>query len=120
MKNENQNVADVKPCGSCELITGSSKRIRKGSDQFEFPDHAASKRRINRVSGQLNAISRMIDEREYCPDIIQQIRAATSALRSLEAEVLKRHLAGCVRNAFRANDPSDANDKIEEILRLLK
>lgn len=84
------------------------------------PDHAASKKRINRIKGQLDAVSRMIDERVYCPDIIQQIRAATSALRGLEAEVLRGHLRGCVKKAMESKNSFEVNDKIEEILQLLK
>ena len=90
-----------------------------GKNPASHPDHSASKRRINRVKGQLDAVSRMIDEREYCPDIIQQIRAATSALRGLEAEVLRGHLRGCVRKAFESENSFEVNDKIEEILNLL-
>lgn len=84
------------------------------------PHHAASKKRINRVKGQLDAVARMIDERAYCPDIIQQIRAATSALRGLEAEVLRGHLRGCVKKAMGSKNSFEVNDKIEEILQLLK
>ena len=87
---------------------------------FVHPDHSASKKRINRVKGQLEAVSRMIENREYCPDIIQQIRAATSALRGLEAEVLKGHLRGCVKQAFESKNSFDINDKIDEVLLLLK
>ena len=83
------------------------------------PDHSASKKRINRVKGQLDAVARMIDEREYCPNIIQQIRAATNALRSLESEVLRGHIRGCVKKAFESKDSFETNDKIEEILKLI-
>lgn len=54
-------------------------------------DHTASKKRLNRIKGQLDAVSKMIDDRKYCPDIIQQIRAAKSALQGLEFEILEGH-----------------------------
>ena len=101
---------NIKSCGSC---TSKSR-----TPSAPHPDHSASKRRINRVKGQLDAVSRMIDDREYCPDIIQQIRAATSALRGLESEVLRSHLHSCVRTAFESEHRFDANQKIEEILSL--
>lgn len=84
------------------------------------PDHSASKKRINRVKGQLDAVSRMIDERKYCPDIIQQVRAAKSALQGLEFEILERHLEGCVHDALQARDKEDMKTKIEEIMTLMK
>lgn len=83
------------------------------------PDHSSSKKRLNRAKGQLEAVSRMIDERRYCPEIIQQIRAARSALLGLESEILRGHLRGCVKKAFESRNSFEANDKIEEILELL-
>jgi DNA-binding FrmR family transcriptional regulator len=60
----------------------------------------------------------MIDERRYCPEIIQQIRAATNALKGLEQEVLKGHLEGCVREAMESRDPFVVRNKVDEILKL--
>lgn len=81
-------------------------------------DHTASTTRINRIKGQVDAISRMMGERRYCPEIIQQIRAATNALKSLEREVLKGHLQGCVRSAMESKDPFLVRDKVDEIVKL--
>lgn len=85
----------------------------------KHPDHSASKKRINRIRGQLDAVARMIDSREYCPNIIQQIRAATSALRGLEAEILGGHLRGCVKSALASKDANETDAKIEEIMRMV-
>jgi DNA-binding FrmR family transcriptional regulator len=101
-------------CGSCEEPSAKTRKGRKP----DHPDHSPSKKRINRIKGQLNAVSRMIDERKYCPDILQQIRAATNAMRGLETEVLRGHLRGCVKNAFESRNTFDMNDKVEEILDL--
>ncbi len=117
---EKQIIKDEK-CGSCDAPDQDAATGRSAGASIEgmHPDHSASKKRINRVKGQLDAVARMIDEREYCPGIIQQIRAATSALRGLEAEVLRGHLRGCVKKAIQSNDSFEVNDKIEEILQLL-
>ncbi len=117
---EKQIIKDEK-CGTCDASDQEMdvSRSVRGSIGGIHPDHSASKKRINRVKGQLDAVARMIDEREYCPDIIQQIRAATNALRGLEAEVLKGHLRGCVKKVMQSNDSFVVNNKIEEILQLL-
>ena len=52
------------------------------------PDHRAEISRIRRISGQLNGIENMILEGRYCPDILMQTKAISSALRSLEASLL--------------------------------
>ena len=54
------------------------------------------KTRINRVSGQVAGIGRMIDEDKYCVDILNQIAAARSALDSLGVKLLSNHLESCV------------------------
>lgn len=82
-------------------------------------DHTASKKRISRARGQLDAVARMIDEKRYCPEIIIQIRAVTNALRAAEQEILQRHLRGCVKTAFQSKDPFDMDEKINEIMKLM-
>ena len=52
--------------------------------------------RLNRVSGQIAGIQRMIDEDRYCVDILNQIAAARSALDALGIELLTGHLESCV------------------------
>jgi DNA-binding FrmR family transcriptional regulator len=101
-------------CGGCDETPAKPGKPRRTA----HPDHSASLKRINRIRGQLDAVSRMIGERRYCPDILQQIRAATNAMRGLEAEVLRGHLRGCVKNAFESRNSFDINDKVEEILAL--
>jgi DNA-binding FrmR family transcriptional regulator len=82
------------------------------------PNHQPSKNRVNRARGQVEAIARMIDEDRYCPEIIQQIRAATNALKGLEQEILKRHLECCVREAMVSRDSRQAKDKVNEVIKL--
>lgn len=81
-------------------------------------ERTASAMRISRIKGQVDAVSRMLAEKQYCPEIIQQIRAATNALKSLEREVLKGHLHGCVRSAMESKDPYMVRDKVDEIVKL--
>lgn len=107
-------------CGLCEVIDAAEPTFTTSPElASKHTDHTGSKKRLNRVKGQLEAISRMIDDGKYCPEIIQQITAATNALRALKAEVLERHLRGCVKAAFQSKDPFDMNEKIEEIVKIV-
>ena len=76
--------------------------------------------RLNRASGQVQGIGRMIDEGRYCVDVIRQIRAAKSALSALEGVVLERHLQTCVTQALTSNNESNSQEKIDEILGLFR
>nr|WP_156770716.1 metal-sensitive transcriptional regulator [Mycobacterium gordonae] len=57
-------------------------------------------KRLRRVEGQVRGISKMIDEDKYCIDILTQISAASSALRSVALNLLDDHLESCVTQAI--------------------
>ncbi|HEY0075315.1 MAG TPA: metal-sensitive transcriptional regulator [Abditibacteriaceae bacterium] len=54
------------------------------------------KARVNRISGQVNGVGKMIDEDRYCLDILNQISAVRNALDALGVELLTNHLECCL------------------------
>ncbi len=54
------------------------------------------KNRLNRITGQLNGIGKMLDENRYCGDILVQVAAVESALQSLAYRILQEHMESCV------------------------
>ena len=52
--------------------------------------------RVKRIAGQVTGIERMLEEKRYCVDILNQIAAVRSALDALGIELLTRHLETCV------------------------
>ena len=85
----------------------------------ELSPHHDQLPRLKRVRGQVEGIEKMILDKRYCIEILQQIKAARSALLSLEALILETHLKGCVRNAIESRDGLFAEKKIQEISDLL-
>lgn len=83
-------------------------------------DHSAELKRLSRIKGQVEGVERMIHEKRYCPEIVIQIKAIRSALRSLEANVVEAHMRHCVKDAIKSKDPAMVNQKLEEILLLIK
>lgn len=81
------------------------------------PEHGASVPRLNRAVGQLEGVKKMIADGRYCPDILIQLRAARTAIRSVETEIFQRHLSGCVANSF--GRPRESAAKIAEIKKLI-
>lgn len=62
-------------------------------------DHADNQkvlRRLNRISGQVAGVRKMVEEGRYCVEILHQIAALRSALNALGIELLTKHLEGCV------------------------
>lgn len=86
----------------------------------KHPDHSAEIARLNRILGQIDGVKKMIAERRYCPDIITQLRAISSATKAVEANLLETHLAACVIETFRAKNKKDQQQKIEELIKLFK
>jgi DNA-binding FrmR family transcriptional regulator len=70
-------------------------------------------KRLRRIEGQVRGIARMVDEDQYCIDILTQVSAATKALQSVALGLLEEHLGGCVVEAARAGGPQ-ADAKVRE------
>jgi len=85
-----------------------------------FHDHSEGLSRLSKVVGQLAGIERMITARRYCPDIIQQIRAARAALKALEIEIIKGHLTSCIKKSAKSDSPPDFDRKLKDLMELIK
>jgi CsoR family transcriptional regulator, copper-sensing transcriptional repressor len=85
-----------------------------------FPDHSSQLGRLNRISGQLEGVKRMVDDRRYCADILTQLRAIRSAVKSVEANILETFLGSCVTDALQSGDESARATKIAEVRELFK
>ena len=72
--------------------------------------------RLKKIEGQVRGISRMIDEKQYCIDILTQIAAASSALSNVAKLVLKKHVETCVTDAIKSGKEKE---KIEELMDIL-
>jgi len=82
--------------------------------------HKKLKNRVSRIEGQVKGISSMIESNKYCVDILTQTKAIRSALKGLELEILENHLNTCVKEAILSGDKRESDEKIEEIMLLLK
>ncbi len=54
--------------------------------------HSENIARLSRIEGQIKGVKRMIEEGEYCIDIITQVQAARSAMQSVSKIILEKHL----------------------------
>lgn len=69
--------------------------------------------RLRRVEGQIRGLQRMVENDEYCVDVLTQISAATKALRSVSIGLLDDHLQHCVAEAI-AEGGDTADRKVRE------
>lgn len=73
-------------------------------------------KRLNRVEGQVRGIAGMVEADRYCIDIVTQIGAVRAALRRIEEEILRDHVAHCVEHAIASGDPKEQRKKVTELM----
>lgn len=76
-------------------------------------DKDAYIKRLRRVEGQIRGLQRMVENDEYCIDVLTQISAATKALQAVSLGLLDEHLKHCVSEAITEGGPV-ADEKIRE------
>ncbi|MGL6236068.1 MAG: metal-sensitive transcriptional regulator [Segniliparus sp.] len=65
-------------------------------------------RRLRRIEGQVRGLARMIEQDDYCIDVLTQVSATTRALQSMALGLLDEHLKGCVASAIHHGDDPEA------------
>ena len=73
-------------------------------------------KRLNRIEGQVRGLAGMVEHDRYCIDVVTQISAARAALRRVEEEILRDHVAHCVEHAISSGDRADQRRKIAELM----
>ena len=63
-----------------------------------YEDKQAVLARLKRIEGQTRGLQRMVENDEYCIDILTQIGAVSSALKKVAVALLDDHLRHCVSN----------------------
>ena len=76
-------------------------------------------KRLGRIEGQIRGLSRMVDEDRYCIDVVTQISAVRAALRRVEEEILRDHVAHCVEHAIAAGNKGEQRKKIAELMEVV-
>jgi DNA-binding FrmR family transcriptional regulator len=69
--------------------------------------------RLRRIEGQVRGIQRMVEQDQYCIDILTQLSSVTAALRAVGLGLLDDHVRHCVKEAIVEGTP---DEKVEELL----
>ncbi len=88
----------------------------------DTPEQAAHRRtvlRLKRIGGQVEGITRMIEEDRFCVDVLMQISAVQAALSNAGVEVLERHLQTRVVKALANEDGIARQATIDELVEVL-
>lgn len=77
--------------------------------------HEDALRRLKYAEGHIRGVQRMIEQEQYCIDVIQQIQAVQAALNKVSAMILERHLNSCLITAVRGEDVGERERVLREI-----
>lgn len=72
--------------------------------------------RLNRISGQVEGIKKMIEEDRYCDDLLTQLLAVDKAVKSLSSVILEKHMYSCIKK-----EVSEGNlEVVDEVMQLFR
>ncbi|MCR5663409.1 MAG: metal-sensing transcriptional repressor [Oscillospiraceae bacterium] len=90
------------------------KKIRDDRERHDLMN------RLKRIEGQVRGLQRMLEEDAYCPDILTQASAASSAINSFCRVLLTSHLRSCVAEDLRAGRDETVDELAETLQKLMK
>jgi len=76
--------------------------------------------RLRKAEGQIRGIQKMIENDIYCPDILIQVSAVTSALNSFNKELLACHIRSCVAQDIRDGKEDTIDELVNVLQKLMK
>jgi DNA-binding FrmR family transcriptional regulator len=80
-------------------------------------------RRLGRIEGQVRGIARMVENDQYCIDVLTQVSAATKALQAVALGLLDEHMSHCLVHAVEVGGQEkdlklkEASDAIARLVR---
>lgn len=108
---------DNTPWGCYNLfgdIMDNCKKIKKRTDE----EKKYFKKRLRIIEGQINGITKMIEEDKYCSDILVQLLAVNKSIKGISVELLKSHLSTCVVDDIK-NGQTEIIDEVMDLIKRL-
>jgi CsoR family transcriptional regulator, copper-sensing transcriptional repressor len=112
---DNRNGGKYPPRVCCERRARRRAQARQedrnvygyGPKKKEYQD------RLRRIEGQVRGLQRMVDEDQYCIDILTQVNSVRSALKAVAMGLLDEHVRHCVRESI---ERGEGDEKMEELM----
>lgn len=84
-----------------------------------YADKDAVLARLRRIEGQVRGLQRMVENDDYCIDILTQITAASNALKKVAVGLLDQHIRHCVAHGTEEDKDmvSEATAAIERLVK---
>lgn len=76
--------------------------------------------RLNRIEGQVRGVKKMLEEEQYCVDILTQVSTIQAALNAFNKELLSSHIHSCVVEEIQKGNTDVVDELCESIKKLMK
>jgi DNA-binding FrmR family transcriptional regulator len=112
-----------------ETIVNCSSCLAKGDNIDIFHDRTTNRSqkmklslttRLNRIEGQVRGIKGMIERDSYCDDILNQIFAVQSAMKSVGILLLENHMKGCIVKRIKEGELDVVDELLLTVEKLIK
>ena len=97
-----------------ECCCGERKKHRSDQEYKELMN------RLKRIEGQVRGLQRMLEEDAYCPEILTQASAVSSAVNSFCRVLLANHIRTCVSEDIRAGKDETVDELMDTLQKLMK
>lgn len=111
------NTANSSSC-TCK-ITDDGSCVCKTTDRSD-DERKKLINRLNRIEGQIRGIRAMVERNAYCPDILVQSSAVTSAVNSFNRELVAAHIHSCVVRDVREGNEEVIDELVATLQKLMK
>jgi len=82
--------------------------------------HKATQINFKKAKSHIEKIIKMVEDGDYCIDIMQQNLAVIGLLKSAHQMLMEGHLNSCFKNAMNTNNEAKKQKMIDEILKVSK
>lgn len=102
------------------IAKAEKKRLKQAKKAKEISQHVDEIKRLNRVCGQIDGISKMLNANRKLPDVLTQFKAVHSALSSVEQRIFDTYVTASVEDIVAAEKRKEREAKLSELKTLYK
>lgn len=83
-------------------------------------DRKSVSHKLKIISGQVDGLSKMIDQGQYCVDVLSQSLSIQKALQKIDKQILEEHISGCVVDQMKNGEEAQSVEELVKIYSLYR
>lgn len=83
-------------------------------------DNSINRKAIHRLKiarGHLDKVIKMVEDGEYCIDVVHQSIAVSAALKEVDHLILQNHMQSCLSDAIKKGNNKEVIDELMKVMR---